>query len=253
MIPGYPFRGRPVQWGVPLQRNGEQACHRREFGFRCETFDPGGFLLTTAVTARRSARKAKGDGHLRRAEILTAAERIFVAEGYEGATIRKIADEVGVSSTALYMHFPDKGAILLEICEASILRLLNQNREIAARPMDPGMRLKDMLASYMRWGFEHPNAYQLVFGSSPSVTGVWSEGNASLSAQCYDIFSGVVREVAAEGRLRTGDADSASQALWGACHGVVMLAITRKTRPWAPQAELIEVTLDGLMNGLVLT
>ena len=209
--------------------------------------------MTTAVTARRSARKAKGDGHLRRAEILTAAERIFVAEGYEGATIRKIADEVGVSSTALYMHFPDKGAILLEICEASILRLLNQNREIAARPMDPGMRLKDMLASYMRWGFEHPNAYQLVFGSSPSVTGVWSEGNASLSAQCYDIFSGVVREVAGEGRLRTGDADSASQALWGACHGVVMLAITRKTRPWAPQAELIEVTLDGLMNGLVLT
>ena len=56
----------------------------------------------------RSARKAKGDGHLRRAEILEAAERIFIAEGYEGATIRKIADEVGVSSTALYMHFQDK-------------------------------------------------------------------------------------------------------------------------------------------------
>ena len=69
---------------------------------------------------RRSARKAKGDGHLRRAEILEAAERIFVAEGYDGATIRKIADEVGVSSTALYMHFQDKGAILLEICEATL-------------------------------------------------------------------------------------------------------------------------------------
>jgi AcrR family transcriptional regulator len=50
---------------------------------------------------QKSARKAKGDGHLRRAEILAAAERIFLAQGYEGATIRKIADEVGVSSTAL--------------------------------------------------------------------------------------------------------------------------------------------------------
>ena len=65
-----------------------------------------------ATATRKTARKAKGDGHLRRAEILEAAERIFVAEGYEGATIRKIADEVGVSSTALYMHFPDKAAIL---------------------------------------------------------------------------------------------------------------------------------------------
>ena len=64
----------------------------------------------------KSARKAKGDGHLRRDEILEAAERIFVAEGYEGATIRKIADEVGVSSTALYMHFRDKDEILHEIC-----------------------------------------------------------------------------------------------------------------------------------------
>ena len=37
-----------------------------------------------ATTTPRSARKAKGDGHLRRAEILEAAERIFVADGYPG-------------------------------------------------------------------------------------------------------------------------------------------------------------------------
>ena len=92
--------------------------------------------MTTVVTSRRSARKPKGDGHLRRAEILEAAERIFVAEGYEGATIRKIADEVGVSSTALYMHFPDKSCILLEICQATIRQLLERNAEIAVKPMD---------------------------------------------------------------------------------------------------------------------
>ncbi|MBP6545350.1 MAG: helix-turn-helix transcriptional regulator, partial [Phenylobacterium sp.] len=100
--------------------------------------------VTTAVTTRRSARKPKGDGHLRRAEILEAAERIFVAEGYEGATIRKIADEVGVSSTALYMHFPDKGGILLEICERTIIQLLERNAAIAARPLDAVTRVKEM-------------------------------------------------------------------------------------------------------------
>ncbi|MCX8498704.1 MAG: helix-turn-helix domain containing protein, partial [Caulobacteraceae bacterium] len=69
--------------------------------------------MTAIVTkSNKSARKPKGDGHLRRAEILAAAERIFVAEGYDGATIRRIADEVGVSSTALYMHFKDKAEIL---------------------------------------------------------------------------------------------------------------------------------------------
>ena len=207
--------------------------------------------MTTAVTMRRSARKPKGDGHLRRAEILEAAERIFIADGYEGATIRRIADEVGVSSTALYMHFPDKGAILLEISERTITQLLNRNSDIAAKPMDAANRVKLMLDSYMRWGFEHPNAYQLVFSTLRPVSDVVGENVADLSARCYEIFSGVVREIAADGRLRTGDADSVAQALWAACHGVVALMVSRPDFEWAPQSELMRVTLDGLMTGLI--
>ncbi len=207
--------------------------------------------MTTAVTTRRSARKPKGDGHLRRAEILEAAERIFVAEGYEGATIRKIADEVGVSSTALYMHFPDKSCILLEICERTIGQLLERNSVIAAKPVDAATRVKLMLESYMRWGFEHPNAYELVFSSARQISGVLQDGGTDTGARCYEIFSGVVREIAAEGRLRTGTADSAAQALWASCHGVVTLIVTRPNFGWAPTDEIIEVTLDGLMHGLV--
>lgn len=209
--------------------------------------------MTTTVTTRRSARKPKGDGHLRRAEILQAAERIFVAEGYEGATIRKIADEVGVSSTALYMHFPDKACILLEICQATIRNLLERNAEIAARPIDPATRVKQMLDSYMRWGLEHSNAYELVFCNTGRLSAVIEDGDdtADLGAQCYEIFSGVVREIAAEGRLRTGTADSAAQALWASCHGVVALMITRPKFDWAPTDELLAVTLEGLMHGLL--
>lgn len=210
-------------------------------------------MTEAATTARRSARKAKGDGHLRRAEILEAAERIFVAEGYEGATIRKIADEVGVSSTALYMHFQDKGAILLEICERTLEVLLQRNREIAARPIDPVVRVRMMLEAYMRWGLEHPNAYELVFsGPPPAGVGPLSEGAADIGAQCYDTFEGVVREVAAAGRLRIGAADSAAQALWMACHGVVALMSSRPDFGWAAKDELIEVTLGALLNGLVV-
>ncbi len=208
--------------------------------------------VAAPTPVRRSARKAKGDGHLRRAEILEAAERIFIAAGYEGATIRKIADEVGVSSTALYMHFQDKGCILLEICERTLSLLLERNREIAAKPLDPVVRTRMMLEAYMRWGLEHPNAYQLVFSSPrPQSPAPWPEGE-DMSAQCYEIFSGVVREIAACGRLRTGTADSAAQALWMCCHGLVALRAGRPNFDWAADDELIQVTLDGLLNGLVV-
>jgi len=210
-------------------------------------------MTAPATSARRSARKAKGDGHLRRAEILEAAERIFIAEGYEGATIRKIADEVGVSSTALYMHFQDKGCILLEICERTLHLLLDRNSEIAAKPLDAVVRVKMMLEAYMRWGMEHPNAYQLVYSAPrpPSAAG-WPENTVDLSTQCYEIFCGVVREIAADGRLRTGTGDSAAQALWMCCHGVVALLAARPKFAWCEREELIRVTLDGLINGLVV-
>ena len=200
----------------------------------------------------RSARKAKGDGHLRRAEILEAAERIFVAEGYEGATIRKIADEVGVSSTALYMHFHDKDQILQEICRGAMQALLEQNSEIAARPIDSVARVRLMLEAYVRMGLEHPNAYRLVFCSKLRLgSGADETATAEIGAQCYERYCGVVREIAAAGRLRAGDTDSAAQTLWAACHGLVALMITRPHFDWASADEMIHVMLEGLLYGLV--
>jgi AcrR family transcriptional regulator len=200
----------------------------------------------------RSARKAKGDGHLRRAEILRAAERIFVAEGYEGATIRKIADEVGVSSTALYMHFHDKDRILLEICDQAVSELMEINRQISARPGDPISRVRAMLEAYVAFALGNPNAYRLVFcASSMGHSEHRQEATMELGRQCFERFSGVVREIAAEGRLRTGDARTAAQALWAACHGLIALRITKPHFDWAPADELTRVMLEGLLYGLI--
>jgi AcrR family transcriptional regulator len=203
----------------------------------------------------KSARKAKGDGHLRRAEILHAAERIFVQDGYQGATIRKIADEVGVSSTALYMHFKDKDEILQEICEGAVAALLASNTEISGRPIDTVLRVRQMLDAYMRFGLDNPNTYLLAFGSAARV--VAEPGGryptvADLGARCYELFAGAVAAIAAEGRLRTGTVDSAAQALWMACHGLVMLRVTRSTVEWASDEELMSVMLDGLFHGLTV-
>ena len=200
----------------------------------------------------KSARKAKGDGHLRRAEILRAAERIFVAEGYEGATIRKIADEVGVSSTCLYMHFRDKDEILLEICTAAMEELLSLNSEISARPVDPAERMRMMLTAYVEFALGNPNAYRLVFCASPLATSDQKQRvTQQLGALCFDRFSEVVREIAGQGRLKTGDPRTVHQALWAACHGLVSLMLTKPGFDWAPPREVTRVLIDGLLFGLI--
>jgi AcrR family transcriptional regulator len=200
----------------------------------------------------KSARKAKGDGHLRRAEILQAAEAIFVRDGYEGATIRKIADEVGVSSTALYMHFRDKDEILIEICEGAIGVLLSVNTEIFQRPIDSISRVRLMLDAYMHFGLANPNTYRLVFCSTqPDHTTGRTEVWQDLGARTYDTFKAAVAGIADDGRLRHGDADTAAQLLWSACHGLVSLRITRTKSDWAPSETMVPMMLDTLFEGLL--
>ena len=63
--------------------------------------------------------------------------------------------------------------------------------------------------------------------------------------------TGVVREIAAAGRLRIADPDCAAQALWAACHGLVALMITRHKVDWAPTEDLTAAVIGGLLHGLV--
>ena len=208
--------------------------------------------MTTATGLNpRSQRKPKGEGHARRAEILAAAERIFVEHGYEGATIRKIADEVGLSSTALYMHFAEKGEILHEICRQAFAALLELTREVEAEPGGPEGRLRRMLGAYIDFGFANPNAYRLIYMTRPVELehGALSAAQ-ELGASLYRSFEQVVEDAAANGLLRH-DARTTAQVLWAGCHGVVSLVITKPYFDWVERETLVRTLLDGLFAGLM--
>ena len=207
--------------------------------------------LTDTATHPGRTRKPKGEGHSRRAEILAAAERIFVEHGYEGATIRKIADEVGLSSTALYMHFSEKSEILHEICRETFEALQATNDEASAKAGPPEVRLRGMIETYIRFGFDNPNAYRLVYMTRPVEA---RDGAATaaqeLGASLFGSFQSVVEEVAATGRLK-GDPKAAAQALWAAGHGVVSLMITKTYFDWVERERLARTLLDALFEGLI--
>lgn len=208
--------------------------------------------MTADLTlSSRSRRKPKGEGHERRAEILAAAERIFVEHGYEGATIRKIADEVGLSSTALYMHFAEKGEILQEICRQAFAALLEVNHAILAEPGDPETRLRRMMRAYVEFGFANPNAYRLVYMTRPIELRDGAQSAArEMGFDLFRSFEQVVEDAAAAGRLR-GEPRPTAQALWAGGHGVVSLMITKPYFDWVDRETLVATLLEGLFAGLL--
>ena len=199
----------------------------------------------------KGAHKPKGEGHARRAEILEAAERIFVEVGYEGATIRRIADEVGLSSTALYMHFSEKSEILHEICRTAFARLQAMNQAVMDEPGPPDVRLRRLLEAYVAFGFDNPNAYRLTYLTRPVEARDGAQTAAqSLGGELYRAFEAVVGDVAAEGYLR-GDPRTAAQTLWAGAHGVVSLMITKPYFDWVGREALTRSMIDALIAGLL--
>ncbi len=198
----------------------------------------------------RSVRKPKGEGHARRAEILSAAETIFVECGYEGATIRKIADAVGLSSTALYMHFPDKGAILHEICRTAFQRLGEGQKAILHSDAPPVERLRRLLQAYMDFGFENPNAYRLTYLTRPEEARQAQAAAQEVGAELFRAFEVVVEEAGAKGMLKS-DAQLTTRVLWAGVHGVVSLMITKPYFDWPSREVLSDSMLDALFAGLL--
>lgn len=198
----------------------------------------------------RSVRKPKGEGHARRGEILAAAEQIFVAHGYEGATIRKIADAVGVSSTALYLHFRDKAEILEEICSEAFSSLLASSREISATEADPLVKLRRLMKGYLNFGFQHSNAYRLAFMTLAPEGGEQEESVARRAgSELLESFQQAVRDCI----LPLHDEERVqilTQVLWSSIHGLVSIIIVKPHLEWADHEVLMETQLDILLRAL---
>ncbi len=182
---------------------------------------------------------------------MQAAGRLFVEKGYEGTTIRKIADAVGLSSTALYMHFPDKRAILAEICRDAFETLLEHSRRIAASGEDAEMRLRAVLKGYVRFALENPNAYSLIYMTRPSEAKEGAEDAAqAIGAELYRQFIDLVGEIDAAGRL-SETVNVAAQLLWTGVHGIVSLQITKPYLAWAEAERLSALSTDALLARLL--
>jgi AcrR family transcriptional regulator len=201
-----------------------------------------------------ASRKCKGKGYERREEILSVAQRLFVEEGYAKTTIRRIAAELGLCSTVLYLYFPDKGAILEEICANTFAELTRECQEVRASGRDPVTNLYEATGGYIRFGLEHPQEYLLTFnqpaqGAQPPEEGTELDDDPGCCA--YASFRDLVEDVMATRPAGRAAVEILTQCLWAGLHGLIMLQLTKPGFPWAEREELIQKHVAVLCGGVL--
>ena len=102
-------------------------------------------------------RRAREKQELRQ-EIVDAARDLFVREGFDNVSMRKIAEKIEYSPTTIYLYFLDKADLLDCIVEETFQRLEARMAGIHESIPDPRQRLIEGLRAYIDFGIEHPSA-----------------------------------------------------------------------------------------------
>ncbi|MCL6646663.1 MAG: TetR/AcrR family transcriptional regulator, partial [Dehalococcoidia bacterium] len=152
-----------------------------------------------------------------RERILAAARDLFLREGFEGVSVRRIAERAGCSPGMLYHFFSSKELLLARLMEGTLEKLDQRLARYASAGCDPLRRLQQTLHVYVEFGFEHPHEYLFLFihrhsQLAPDVLRVFE----TLGIACFRRIRALCEEILARGLLRTelGDPDEIAQALW---------------------------------------
>src|SRR3954471_7756225 len=109
-----------------------------------------------------SNERREREKHDLRRKILDTARELFVKEGYDAVSMRKIAQEIEYSPTAIYLHFKDKEALFAELCSTDFRRLAGVFQSISTIK-DPIERIRRTGRGYIDFALEYPNHYRLMF------------------------------------------------------------------------------------------
>ena len=196
-------------------------------------------------------RKKRGEGHTRRDEILRAAKALFLKEGYEATTIRRIADVVGVSAPALYLYFRDKEAIMLALCDQTFGDLIDRMVTIEKEGLAPIECLRRCAESYVRFALDNPQEYWLTFLSGNTPKRIEESEPSANGAIAFARLMAMFRDIENAGTLLHYPVEIAAELVWMSLHGLVAALIGSPEPPSSSRDKLITGMIDLAVRGVV--
>jgi AcrR family transcriptional regulator len=207
-------------------------------------------------TARRP-RARRGQGDLLRNEILAAAGRLLAERGDENAvSIRMIADAVGVTPPSIYLHFPDKDALIDAVCEERFREFDEALESASAGVTDPLEALRARGHAYVRFALDNPEHYRVIFMTrhdrDMTLDELTSPGeDARAGARAFAHLVAAVERAVAAGAVVSPAPVLTAIHLWSGFHGIVSLLISEPGFPWPPVDALVDSLLDAQERGLL--
>jgi AcrR family transcriptional regulator len=130
----------------------------------------------------------------RRAQLLAAAEEVFVARGYHAAGMDEIAARAGVSKPVLYQHFPGKLELYLALLDQSAADLVARIHQALESTHDNRQRVEATMRTYFDFVDDPAASHQLLFENDLMSEPAVLRRLATVTRDCAEAISQIIEE-----------------------------------------------------------
>jgi AcrR family transcriptional regulator len=173
-------------------------------------------------TTERRQREAQR----RRQEILAAARGVFWSRGYHAATMPQIAATAEVAPGTLYLYFPSKEVLYVELLIEGYLVLCHELGQAQAKSADPERQAALLIDAFFAFAKRHPEYFDIIFFVLQQEKSKWEasfpeEQVSRLSraeAACQAVVASVLERIVSRAPKRR---KAVMNAVWSMLAGVV--------------------------------
>ena len=198
-------------------------------------------------------RNPRGGGDRLRTEIIEAATRLLAQLGEdEPFSLRAVAKAADIAPPSVYLHFPDKTALILAVLDKLFAQLATARDEAEQAAAEAGggawERLLARSLAYVQFGLERPGHYKVLY-EGRAIPRLDDPRVAAIGQPMLDRTAELIREILARRRAKpAADAQRLALLLWACLHGVVSLQINKPTIDWPSIDELTEQMTRALVG-----
>ena len=168
--------------------------------------------------------KSYHHGNLRAELLDTAIEQLQVV-GADELSLRALARAVGVSQTAPYRHFADKGELLAAMATRGYRNLLQALRQAGERAGDcPTEQLIAFAHAYVDYAARQPQLFKLMFGPAVQPAERYPELREA-SRETFLLVQTILNRGMQLGQFRQQDVAYLANAAWAGIHGLATLRV----------------------------
>ncbi len=157
-----------------------------------------------------------------RAALIDAALEMVDEEGMAGLSIRGLARRVGVTHSAPYRHFDDKGALIAAMAEEGFKKLHSCMLEAVAEQSDAASRFFASGLAYVRFAVDHTPMFRVMFCAQVRDRGRYP-ALADAHAGAYRLLVELIEECQQVGLIHAGPSEGPATAAWALVQGLSSL------------------------------